>query len=105
MQNPSSSPFSLMLKTEPAKIKIGQKLIAHVIVCAGDKANVDRFSVDATMPKHKHGMNYTPKIINNGNRRYSARGLLFHMPGLWRLEVAFRANGRQHRFFHDFTIE
>ena len=105
MQNPSGSPFALMLKTEPAKIKIGQKLTAHVFVCAGDKANVERFSVDAMMPEHKHGMNYTPKIINKDNRRYSAHGLLFHMPGLWRLEAAFRADGKMHRFFREFTIE
>ena len=42
---------------------------------------------DATMPAHKHGMNYRPVIKPLGNGRFSVEGFMFHMAGRW--ELAF----------------
>jgi hypothetical protein len=43
--------------------------------------------VDATMPEHKHGMNYAPTLKGTATAAIAVEGLLFHMPGNW--EVAF----------------
>ena len=32
--------------------------------------------VDATMPEHKHGMNYAPTIASRGDGRYRAEGMV-----------------------------
>ena len=33
---------------------------------------------------HKHGMNYRATVKPLGQGRYTADGLMFHMPGKWR---------------------
>lgn len=43
--------------------------------------------VTATMPEHRHGMNYRPVVTAPQPGRYRAEGLLFHMSGRW--EIAF----------------
>ncbi|MFO0829744.1 MAG: FixH family protein [Phycisphaerales bacterium] len=43
--------------------------------------------VDASMPQHGHGMNVRPKMIDLGDGRHRAEGMLFHMPGRWELFV------------------
>ena len=40
--------------------------------------------VDAEMPLHKYGMNYRATVKPLGQGRYTADGLMFHMPGKWR---------------------
>ena len=41
--------------------------------------------IDAAMPEHSHGMNVAPKLESSADGSYTARGLLFHMPGRWEL--------------------
>ena len=41
--------------------------------------------VDADMPAHRHGMNYRARTTLAEDGRFTAQGLLFHMPGRWRL--------------------
>ena len=41
--------------------------------------------VDAAMPHHRHGMNRLPRMITQGNGRFRAEGMLFHMEGRWEL--------------------
>ena len=57
----------------------------------GDPAELVR--VDATMPEHKHGMNYAPTMMAIGDGRYRVDGLLFHMPGNWEVAFDVRAGG------------
>ncbi|MBK6470941.1 MAG: hypothetical protein IPF94_09395 [Betaproteobacteria bacterium] len=42
-------------------------------------------AVDATMPEHRHGMNYRPTLQPLGEGRWRAEGLLWHMSGRWEL--------------------
>ena len=51
-------------------------------------------AVDATMPAHRHGMNYRPTLTALGGGRWRVEGLLFHMPGTWELRVDTRLNGQ-----------
>ena len=41
--------------------------------------------VDATMPEHRHGMNYRPTLAEAGDGRWRVQGMLLHMAGRWEL--------------------
>lgn len=51
-------------------------------------------AVDASMPAHRHGMNYRPSLHALGDGRWRVEGLLFHMPGAWELRLDLRLGGR-----------
>jgi hypothetical protein len=72
--------------TVPAPIVANAHFAVDFVVCprAGTVAP-DSVRVDATMPEHRHGMNYRPAIAASSNGRYRADGLLFHMSGRWDL--------------------
>lgn len=79
------------LQTESA-IKVGQAFAVDIELCGGTPHEV--LGVNATMPKHGHGMNYEPELgartdTTNGSR-YRAEGLLFHMPGEWEWAVTVK---------------
>ena len=61
-------------KTDPAKIAVGKPFSIEVVAC-----------VDAGMPMHGHGMNYTPseKKLGPGHSKFD--GMVFHMPGAWQI--------------------
>lgn len=42
-------------------------------------------SVEAIMPEHHHGMNLMPQINYEKDGSFKVDGMLFHMPGLWRI--------------------
>lgn len=87
---------ALAWRTEPAAIAVGQPFRVIATVCArgdGGPASVRAFSVDASMPEHRHGMNYAPRIERLPDGRWQAEGLLFHMPGRWALEFQLGLDG------------
>ena len=104
-----SDKFMIALRPEPIRLEVGQPFMLIMNVCTkgGDAAELVR--VDATMPEHKHGMNYAPTLKTTGNGRYRVDGLLFHMPGSW--EVAFdvrpadKPGGEIQRLTHDFVVK
>lgn len=57
-------------------------------------ATAELQSVDATMPAHRHGMNYRPSVLRLADGRWRAEGLLWHMGGEWALQWTVRADGR-----------
>ena len=72
--------------TVPAPIVAGEHFAVDFAVCPrAGVAPPDSVRVDATMPEHRHGMNYRPEIVASKNGRYRADGLLFHMSGRWDL--------------------
>ena len=44
-------------------------------------------SVDAAMPTHGHGMNTVAETTANGDGSFVVDGMLFHMPGEWRIDM------------------
>ncbi|MEM5477967.1 hypothetical protein [Pacificibacter sp. AS14] len=52
-----------------------------------DDADIQSVSVDAIMPAHQHGMNYTPVIVDLGDGSFRVDGMLFHMLGVWEIQV------------------
>ncbi|MBP8272688.1 MAG: hypothetical protein KAX42_12515 [Sphaerotilus sp.] len=69
-------------------IPVGQHFSLQVQLCTAAGAGLPQsLRVDADMPAHRHGMNYRTTVKDMGSGRYLAEGLLFHMPGRWRLRL------------------
>lgn len=71
-------------------IAVGEPFEIEVRACPG---TADLVAVDATMPAHRHGMNYRPSIATLGPGRWRVHGLLWHMRGSWELALELRVTG------------
>jgi hypothetical protein len=60
-------------------------------------STAELLAVDATMPAHRHGMNYRPSLHPLGDGRWRVDGLLFHMAGAWELTWDVRLGERRER--------
>ncbi len=105
LEAPGGAPFAVTVKTRPGTVAVGEPFAADIAVCGKEGAKAERIAVDATMPAHNHGMNYVPEVKDLGGGRYQAEGLLFHMPGTWRVEVSVYADGKPHRLSRDVQVE
>tara|TARA_R110002110_G_scaffold138490_3_gene324409 strand:- start:427 stop:879 length:453 start_codon:yes stop_codon:yes gene_type:complete len=72
-------------RTTPAKIAVGKPFSIEVVACVHGAKRMapSRIRVDAGMPMHGHGMNYTPSERKIGPGHSAFDGLVFHMPGRW----------------------
>ena len=92
--------------TVPASIEVGRHFAVEALVCTGPGGMaVTDVRVDAQMLEHRHGMNYRPQISAKGDGRYTAEGLLFHMPGRWQLSFDVDRAGRRDRLESDIVLE
>ena len=90
-QRIDSAQFQLAYKPTPAPIPVGRHFAIDFVLCPRDgAAPPPEVRVDASMPEHKHGMNYRPSVTPQGAGRYRAEGLMFHMPGRWELVFELR---------------
>jgi cytochrome c peroxidase len=76
----------------------------EIAVCAKSVAVPESLKVDAHMPEHRHGMNYTPEVKALAPGRWRAEGLMFHMPGKWEFVFELRAAGTTERLAHGFVL-
>jgi hypothetical protein len=74
-------------------IGLSQPFSLQVRLCP---ASAELRAVDATMPAHRHGMNYRPSLQALGDGRWRADGLLWHMRGGWELRWDVWLDGRLH---------
>lgn len=72
-------------------IEVSRHFELLVRVCP---VEAELLAVDATMPAHRHGMNYRPSLQPLGDGRWRVEGLLFHMRGAWELRLDLRVAGR-----------
>ena len=87
-----SKSYVVAWRADPSPIAVSRHFALDVVVCPKPGAGPPRtLAVDATMPAHRHGMNYRPTIAAAGEGRFRAEGLMFHMPGAW--ELAFDVAG------------
>jgi hypothetical protein len=91
--------------TVPAPIEVGRHFAVEALVCTSGGPAVTSVRVDAQMPEHRHGMNYRPQISAKGDGRYTAEGMLFHMPGRWQLSFDVDREGRRDRLESDIVLE
>jgi len=63
-------------------------------------------SINAGMPEHRHGMLHEPSTQRLSHDTWLAKDMLFHMPGLWRVQFDITdANGTVHRAESDVVLE
>jgi hypothetical protein len=97
--------MALAFRTNPPLIKVGELFSLQAEVCPQDGTRVTGLKVDAGMPAHKHGMNYQPRVSNTGPGRYTATGLMFHMPGQWQFIFDVETPAGRERIRVDYTAE
>jgi len=89
-----SAQFQLVYQLLPEPVPVGKHFAIDMVLCPKAGAALPaEVRVDATMPEHKHGMNYRPSIQTLAPGRYRAEGLMFHMPGRWELVFELRGPG------------
>ncbi len=84
--------LQLRWQAEPEALAVGRPFALALQLCP-PAARVLR--VDATMPEHRHGMNYRPTVRSVGDGRWRAEGLLWHMAGRWELAFEVESGGER----------
>ena len=98
--------YTVAFRTVPEPIGVGAHFAIDFAVCPRASAEAARaVRVDATMPEHRHGMNYRPVVTARAASVYRAEGLLFHMPGRWDLTFDVDGGGRTERLTGVLRIE
>ncbi len=92
----------LAWRAEGGAIAVGQPFALLVTLCPHE-ARLMR--VDATMPEHRHGMNYRPSLRALGAGLWRAEGLLWHMAGRWELRLDVEAAGAAHGLRQSLTLK
>lgn len=93
-------PVQLAWRADPPPA-VGRGFVLHVVLCPADARLV---RVDATMPDHRHGMNYRPSLHALGEGRWRADGLLWHMAGRWELRFDVETGGSRHTLRQDVPL-
>ncbi|MCX7230407.1 MAG: hypothetical protein NTW15_15670 [Burkholderiales bacterium] len=77
-------------------IELGRPFSIEFVLCPRltPAPPIDRITVDAWMPAHRHGMNYRPTLAGTPPAPLRADGLLLHMPGRWEIVFELRAGER-----------
>lgn len=92
--------------TKENRIPIAKHFTLEVQLCGKDGASNARLSkADASMPEHRHGMNYRPAITALGSGRFRVDGMMFHMAGRWQLVFEIQAGKETIRLVHDVQID
>ncbi|HEX5092792.1 MAG TPA: hypothetical protein VFV84_08925 [Burkholderiales bacterium] len=98
-QSLKTDSFTVLYRAAP--IQVGRHFTLDLAVCPPPES----VRVDASMPAHRHGMNYQPSVVPLGDGRYRAEGLMFHMPGDWQFLFEVRSGGKTERATHDLHVE
>lgn len=65
--------------------------------------------LDAFMPAHGHGMNYSPEytVMENSERHIKLKidSLLLHMPGDWQWRIVIKTAGERQEINYDFQLQ
>lgn len=94
---------------KPPRIPMASHFALEVQLCHGPEgrgvSSARLAKVDASMPEHKHGMNYRPVVSPLGGGRFRVEGMMFHMAGLWQLVFEVQTDSGVKQFLHDVRIE
>lgn len=96
VEQPQSSTIALKLPSTP--VSIGEPFAIDILVCADRQPAAGSLKLDATMPAHRHGMNYKPEIKPVADKFYRGSGMFFHMPGEWQITVDLPSGDKSQRF-------
>ena len=105
MRAQDAAPFVVGLTIPRGAASVSMPFALAITVCPTGNQVADRVTADASMPAHKHGMNYAPEVVSKRAGVFEATGFLFHMPGLWRISVSVYNDGGTHHFTHDVEVK
>lgn len=79
--------LQLFIANDLSTVRVGEPFTIKACVTDANKQLLafDDIRFDATMPAHKHGMNYRPKVIQEQSGLFRIENILLHMPGRWQL--------------------
>ena len=89
-----------VLAFKPEQVFVSKHFKVEIAACSKSGPLPESLKVDASMPEHRHGMNYAPTVKKLGPGRWQAEGLMFHMPGKW--QFVFVLDGE--RLVADFSL-
>lgn len=95
----------LHYRVKSPPLRVAQHFSMQFLLCRGDTVlAIEAFKLDALMPAHGHGMNYKASINWLDDGLVEASGMLFHMPGQWRVIVNLAYDGVARQTWLDFEI-
>ena len=92
---------TLAWRAQPRDITVGTPFALQLVLCPVDAQLV---ALDATMPEHRHGMNYKPSLQPLGGGRWRAEGLLWHMSGRWQLRFDVQQGATKQTLTRDVVL-
>jgi hypothetical protein len=96
----------VLFVAQPAAVPVGRHFEIDFVVCNGTRVRSDaRVGVDADMPAHRHGMNYRAAVSPLAGGVQRAQGLMFHMPGTWRVIFDVALDGRTQRATREIEVQ
>ena len=102
-----SEQFKVVLRSQ-STLKVSEPATVLATVC-GDVKQITAFNVDASMPAHGHGTNYTPKVsvekLTDSTAIYKLDGIVLHMPGTWQWQVDISDKDGSESLTQDFVLE
>lgn len=70
----------------------------QIAFCGTGSETISEIAFDAIMPAHQHGMNYVVEITNPEGNRFEVTNVVFHMPGLWQMNVSAELAGQTYEY-------
>jgi hypothetical protein len=89
----------------PLPVPVGRHFDLDFVVCDVAMRSGATVAVDADMPAHRHGMNYRAHVEALPSGVYRAYGLMFHMPGTWRVIFDVPLEGRTLRATREIEVQ
>ncbi len=81
--------YRALIETD-SSLEVSKATSATVTLC-GSVESVKSVQLDASMPAHGHGTNYTPSVTllqaNDDYATYKVEGIVLHMPGKWQWDL------------------
>lgn len=102
----SNETMQLYVASSFADIVVGQAFTIQG--CLKDNndnlINFSNIGFDASMPAHKHGMNYRPKVTLDSLGIFTVENILLHMPGRWQMEFEVTQADQKQSIFVDHNL-
>jgi hypothetical protein len=96
----------LLFRLDPEAPAIGSLVRLHLRWCDPSEPAIQaQIRVDASMPAHGHGMNYRPPMVELSEGHATVDGIVFHMPGTWRLQFVLRHGERTLRAHAEIVLQ
>ena len=98
--------YVVAFATSPHPIVVGEHFAIDFVVCPRANGTAPQsVRVDASMPEHRHGMNYRPGVTTIRPGTYRAEGLLFHMRGRWQVTFDLTSGGSTEQLATSIVLE